>query len=174
MNGNISKRKKGQTLIETMVALSVLMVGMMGILGLLSRSFAISNLVSDSYTATYLAAEGIEVTKNLLDHNVMKLASTEWNAGFAINGEYEVDSTSQILVSSVGGCRILFDANTNLYGCSLGTPTKFRRKIVVESIDSNHLKINSIVTWSTSGGITGVPISSEINLEDHFFNPRSQ
>ena len=52
----------------------------------------------------------------------------------------------------------------------------FKNIGIIELVDSNpdHLKVNSLVLWGSSGGITGSPIFSEVNLEDHFFNLRNE
>ncbi len=179
------KKRKGQTLVETIVALSVLMMGLMGLIALLTRSFAISNFVSDNYAATYLAAEGIEVVKNLIDHNIaeglISGSTVAWNEGLVGNCPCEIE-WSDITLSSAGTPRkLLLNTVTGLYSYDVGgMPTKFVRTIYIESIadDPNdptrqdHLRVNSIVAWTSSGGITGVPIVSEVNLEDHFFNPK--
>jgi len=53
-----------------MIALSILVFSFLGLWGLLARSYAITRIVSDDYIGTYLAAEGIEIVKNLIDYNV--------------------------------------------------------------------------------------------------------
>ena len=167
------KNVKGQTLVETIVALAVLMMGLMGILALLTRSFAISNFVSDSYIATYLASEGIEVVKSLIDHNGMQ-GGVAWNEGLVGNCPCEVEWSSTSLLSPPTGQTLLLDITTGLYSYQAGgTPTKFVRTIEVVDVDADHLKVNSVVEWRSSGGITGLPILSEVNLENHFFNLRN-
>lgn len=166
------QRSVGQTLVETMIALSVLVVGLMSLIGLLSRSFAISNIVSDNYAATYLAAEGIEVVKSLIDHNIAVGTSTAWNAGLGgcHPGLCEVEWNS-LSMSSESGRKLSLDVDTGLYSYQPGVRTRFTRTIAIELIDSDHIKVNSLVTWVGSGGVTGIPIQSEVNIEDHFFNP---
>ncbi len=79
--------ENGQSLIETVVALSVLVVGLLGIVVLLNNSLGLNRVTADNYTATYLAAEGIEVIKNLIDANI--IARCPWNSGFTA-GSFEV------------------------------------------------------------------------------------
>ena len=61
------KDRKGNLLIESIVAISVIVISFLGILSLLSRSLGINKDVSYKFIATYLAAEGIEITKSLID-----------------------------------------------------------------------------------------------------------
>ena len=53
-----------------MVAITVLTVGFLGISSLLSQSLALNRVTTNEITATYLASEGIEIAKNLIDHDV--------------------------------------------------------------------------------------------------------
>ncbi|MEK7507620.1 MAG: prepilin-type N-terminal cleavage/methylation domain-containing protein [Patescibacteria group bacterium] len=169
----VLKKQKGQSLVETIVALSVLMMGFMGLLALLTRSLAISNFVSENYIATYLAAEGIEVVRNLLDHNKMD-PFVPWNDGFS-NGDFEVEFKPDWLdvsLVSPSDRKLKLDTRTGLYSYSGDVSTKFVRVVSIELIDPGHLKVSSVVRWDSSGGITGIPIHSEVNLEDRFFDPR--
>lgn len=181
--------RKGQSLIEAMVALSVLTVGFLGIISLLSSSFFYGRDISDTMKATYLASEGIELTKNLIDHDVTLNAEGlggGWGACFALSPggssrAFEMDyttvcdddSTSNQPLSYSGGRPLLFDPNAHLYGYTVlanMVQTGFVRKIVLaESNDGEEITVNSIVTWTTGF------IAHSVNLEDHFYNwqPRS-
>ena len=161
--------RKAQSLIETMVGLGVLTVGLLGLIALLSRSLGLSNYVSENYIATYLAAEGIEITKNILDHNAKVGGITAWNSGF-FNGDFEADWLSESLSLQGVPRPLLLDPVSGLYSYQIGgTQTKFFRTIHVELVDINHLKINSIVVWATSQGIVGLSGNAQVNVEDHFF-----
>ncbi|OGZ52955.1 MAG: hypothetical protein A3B25_00275 [Candidatus Ryanbacteria bacterium RIFCSPLOWO2_01_FULL_48_26] len=165
-------KRKGQSLVETIVALSVLVVGFMGLITLLSRSFAISNFVSENYVATYLAAEGIEVVRDLIEHNYRAGGLIAWNEGLIGKCPCEVEWSNTYLSPELGGTLFL-DIATGLYDYdSRGVSTKFTRTIYIDSsLGPDRLRITSAVKWDSSGGITGVPIHSEVNLEDHFFDP---
>jgi hypothetical protein len=62
--------RKGQTIIEALVALSILTIGLIGVLTLLSHSLYLQRVTADQVKGTYLAAEGIEIAKSLIDNNV--------------------------------------------------------------------------------------------------------
>ena len=59
--------RRGQTLVEALVALSILTTGFFGIVSLLTKSFQLNRTTMNDTQATYLAAEGIEIAKNLID-----------------------------------------------------------------------------------------------------------
>lgn len=157
--------RRGQTIVEAIVAVSTLLTGFLGIFTLLGTSLHNSRIVSDNTAATYLAAEGIEVVKNILDHNVIMGAS--WSSGFS-PGDFEDDYTSTVLSPYVGtGRNLSFNTATNLYGYGGGdTQTTFKRRIRIAFYGSDEIGINSIVSWTT--GRT----QSSVNLEDHFLNWR--
>jgi hypothetical protein len=174
-NKKISKSAKssGQALVEVMVAVAILTVGFLGIVTLLSRALALNRVVADNYVATYLAAEGIEITKNIIDSNTIQ--GLPWNTGNGVSGctgstkvggcEVDLESVS---MRGYTGQPLDFDPNTNLYDYSgSATPTSFRRRITIDLVGQNELKVESTVTWITRGGGT-----SEVVLEDHFHNWR--
>ncbi len=154
--------KKGQLLIESGVAISILVVGLLGIFGLLSRSLSLNNVVSSQYIASNLAAEGIEVVKNLIDANIIQYKP--WNQGFS-SGSYEVAFDSLVLASNQNRF-LLFDSSANTYNYQTGQATPYKRTIQITNIGSDEIKVNSIVSWQIHGG------SYSVNLEDHFFNWR--
>lgn len=172
-----TKNKKGQALVEVMVAVAILTVGFLGIVTLLSRALALNRVVADNYTATYLAAEGIEVTKNIIDGNTIQGGSGFWSSGNGVNkcdGDIETGiNACQVQYDSVElqsstDQPLNFDENTKLYDYSgNASPTSFRRWVTIELVNQNELKVKCRVTWITRGGGT-----SEITLEDHFYNWR--
>jgi len=170
--------KAGYLIIEMMIGISIAVVGLLGILTLLSRSMSLNRVLSEQFIASYLAAEGIEITKNLIDANIIQ--SNPWNEGFT-NGSFEADYTSLSLASNQNQ-PILFDSANNFYSYQSGNPTPFTRIINIEFINieligspligspfigSEEMKVNSIVRWTTRGGG-----KFEVNLEDHFLNWR--
>ncbi len=165
--------KRGYLLIESMVAITVIVVGLLGIFALLSRSLSLNRVINDRYVASYLAAEGIEIIKNLIDNNV--LAGDAWNKNLN-EGNYQFDYSTAILPASCGGiCDKVFywDAGQKIYGLDpTGQKTNFVRKISIKPIAdqsglTQSLQVNSVVDWKTRGGA-----SFSINLEDHFYNYR--
>lgn len=174
MNNNLEKENKAKTdngylLMEVMVAISLLTIGFLAVLSLVSNSISLNRVVSDQFTANYLAMEGIEIVKNLIDSNYLN--GNPWNFGFT-SGSYEVDYQSSGLEANLSR-RLLFDSVSGFYDYGGDSQTPFRRRIVISYPDcpapncENHIKVNSIVNWTGRGGG-----NFEVNLEDHFFNWR--
>ena len=163
INDYRKKLNNGYILIEAIIGISIAIIGILGILGLLSRSASLNRVVTDQFIGNYLAAEGIEITKNLIDGNVIQ--EKPWNQNFA-TGNFETDYSSLILEPNQNR-QILFDPADKLYSYKAGNPTNFIRTINIELIGSDEIKVNSVVKWVTRGGGR-----FEVNLEDHFFNWR--
>jgi type II secretory pathway pseudopilin PulG len=153
--------QKGYLLIESVVAITLLIVGFLGMLALLSNSIALNRVVNDQFIGNYLAMEGVEVIKNLIDGNIIQ--GKPWNENIN-NGDFEVSYASSQLEPDQRR-RLLFDSANNKYNYQTGTQTAFIRVVSIEFIDANEVKVNSIVKWSGRGGG-----KFEINLENHFFN----
>ncbi|HUX36098.1 MAG TPA: prepilin-type N-terminal cleavage/methylation domain-containing protein [Candidatus Paceibacterota bacterium] len=163
IRANIFSRR-GQTLIEALVALTLLSVGFLSIFALLGRSMSSGRASAESYTATYLAAEGIEVARNLIDANgIQKLP---WNNGFTTQGDYEIEYNSNSLLADQNRF-LTYDPTTNIYNYSGTVTTPFKRIIRVTPVGSDEIMINSIVNWTSqgSGNFT-------VNLEDNFLKWR--
>jgi len=161
------QENSGQLLIEAMVGISIATVGLLGIVGLVSRSASLNRVVSNQFIATYLASEGIEIAKNLIDNNIVQ--SNSWNSGFTTAGSFNIDYKSLNLqdVPFAENRALLFDPATGLYSYQKGDPTPFIRIINIEPIGSDEIKVNSVVNWIDRGGA-----KFSVNLEDHFFNWR--
>lgn len=167
--------RKGQSLVELIAALGVLTVGFLGIVTLLSRSFFLSRVTADEITGTYLASEGIEITKNLIDHDVYaSLASPPVGSGWGScfgggGGDFEFDYTTTNCPPGIySGTHLRFDPATHRYGYGSSggsTITGFTREIRISVPSATEIVVNSIVRWST-----GPLASQSINLEDHFYH----
>lgn len=157
--------RQGQALVELMVAVSVLVVGFLSITSLLSRSLALNRVIAENYTATYLASEGIEVVKNLIDANIVQ--KLPWNNSFA-NGDYELDYRTILgNLQQSQGRKLSFDPTSHRYSYGVGGPTPFIRTVNINLISPNEIRVISTVNWISRGNAT-----FSVKLEDHFFNWR--
>jgi Tfp pilus assembly protein PilV len=155
--------RNGQALVESIVALSVLTVGLLGIITLLSQSLGLNRSVSENYVASYLSAEAIEVVKNIIDMN--QIQGRAWNDGLD-NGTYEVIYDGTSLMANQD--RFLrYEPATNLYGYSGSQQTPFKRTVTITRVSGEELRVVARTTWTTRGAG-----SFEIILEDHFFKWR--
>ena len=163
---------KGQMLIELMVALGVLTIGFLGMVSLLSKAVGLNRTISENYQATYLATEGVEIIKNLLDANLLQGQS--WNLGFGTDKIYEVQfDTSwasgkepKEILNNSDVRKIKMDGD-GFFNYTDGIDTPFTRKIFTKLVGSYEVQVNSVVSWTSRGGG-----QFETNIEDHFYNWR--
>jgi len=158
------RKNKGYILIEAIIAITIAVVGLLGIFSLLSRSLSLNRVVADRIVASYLAAEGIEIVKNFIDNNI--LAGKPWNEGLS-TGVYEADYTDMGLVPATGRF-INLNTETGAYGYAELVPTLIKRTIVIRnSSDGEVITVGSRASWTTRGGG-----KFDINLEEHLFHWR--
>lgn len=173
--------RSGQSIIEAMVAISILTVGLVGILTLLNKSFQLTRDDNDETTATYLASEGIEVAKNLIDYGVyLGIASNGTVGGWGYcfsegSGHYQLDyetydcDAGAIPFSETPYAAPIYQAKFGRAGSyaddsSIGPKTIFSRDIYI-GINGDEIDVSSTVLWTDS---LGIPES--VNLEDSFYN----
>lgn len=170
--------RRGQTLVEALIALSILTVGFIGIVFLLTKSFQLNRTVTDETQATYLAAEGIEVTKSLIDHDVysgIAVGANDFGKCFPLSGfyypiDYTTTDCSKLQFSSSQppkpDTELYFSPTTHLFSAFDplgGITTDFTRTIHVAN-NGTSLDVQSIVTWASGD------LSNTITLEDVFYD----
>lgn len=160
-----SCEESGQTLVELMVAMSVVTIGLLGVFAVLSQSLGLNRIVANQYTATGLAAEGIEITKNIADSNI--LAGRPWNEGLNADGSFGVSYNGSALERGLAQQELKFDSASGIYSYQSGVDTSFKRIITLNNINANEIKVSSKVEWTDRGGR-----SFSVNLEDRLFNWR--
>ena len=157
---------KGYFLIELMIAISILTVGFLGFITLVSRAISTNRVISDYLTANYLAAEGIELIKNVIDTNYSR--GNLWYQGLDIVGNYEMDYNDATPNAVTGtGNFLRHDSTSGFYNYNIGNSTPFKRIISIDYPSADQMKVKLTVTWISRGGGT-----MTIYLEDYFFNWR--
>jgi prepilin-type N-terminal cleavage/methylation domain-containing protein len=81
MQTYFKQKNKGFTLLETLVAIALLSLSVGAAMGIAQRSLFSANLTKNQATATYLAAEGLELVRNIRDTqaiDVSKNPTHDW------------------------------------------------------------------------------------------------
>lgn len=151
---------KGFTLLETIVAVGVIMVGLIAVLVLINGSLFYVSLIKDRLVAAHLNSEGLEVVRNIRDNNWLQ--NLAWNNGLS-DGDYNVAYNS-LSLSPYADTELLIDASSGLYNYSSGSPSGFKRKISIANLSSYELRVISTVTWQRKG------INYTNSAEEHLFN----
>jgi len=175
-----SARCSGFTLIETLVAVTILTLTIAGPLYTASRALVAAETARDQLTASYLAQEGVEYVRMMRDTEFLSayrvgginISSTAWTnflTGSDAASITQCRSTACTLdpartMGSGGGfslqpcsgaaCTPLYLANgiyTQQSGLVGAVQTPFTRTIQTTSISADDEKVASTVTWSFHG-----------------------
>src|SRR5437868_4954462 len=152
--------RSGQSLVEALIAIGVLVMGFMGILTLVNQSAGLTRVVANNFIGSYLAAEGIEVIKSLQDSNYLQgrpfyegFTSCS-NANDPCEWEVQWDSKWENYrpgghPPAYGGNTLNYDPNQDIYSYGGGIPTSFKRKVtvVLSGSPANELTVSSRVLW---------------------------
>jgi len=171
--------KKGFTLVEALVAISILIIGILSAFILVSRSLYTFPFIQDRLTASFLVQEGIELVRNIRDSNFIKKAKGE-NISWDSNLSPKCYTIEPVIGSSSNNIRLndinetncecknstplKFDDSRNFYNYQDGEETNFKRVIQIEKISENEIKVTSTVCFKTKN------IDFTVSAEDHLFN----
>lgn len=176
---NKTLKYQGFTLLETLVAISILVTAIVGPLTLAAQTIRSQQVAKDNLIAANLAQEGIELIRNYRSNNVLRLRkelldggsgilADRWMEGmnecFNVSGcgidIWYVDNPALPSCSNVllNNCALYFDSSLNLnvhapcVGCM---QTEFRRVVRIQDIgavSNQEVRVRVMVSWS---GILG-------------------
>jgi len=166
----LKKKKygKGFALIETIVAIAVLVGGIAGPMTIAARSIAAAQHAKNHIIASFLAEEGIEYIRNTRDTN--SIIGALWLDGLSecMSGVCKVDSPLGEISSCFGGVcqKMRFDKTSGRYGYDSGwTESGFTRSISITDISANkEAKISVTISWPQN------KITRNLTVEERIFN----
>lgn len=97
------KKNKGFSLIETVVAVTLMSIAIIGPMTLSAQSIRATREARLQLTATHLAEEGVEIVHNIRDNNSAEDLSSnrvEWMSGSALHTQLQIINQC----SQAGGC----------------------------------------------------------------------
>ena len=162
LKNNPSKKfstNTGFTLIEALVAISILMVAVVAPITIAQKGLSSAIYTKNQMIASYLAQDGIEYVKNKRDENILlnKTTPTDWLEGLgnclnsnicAVDTKYE--SIGRIIELETQVLKREKDINDKFefYGYDTGDETSFTRSVNIQEIilDQEAL-INVVVRW---------------------------
>lgn len=147
---------KGFTLIETLVAVTVIAIAIVGPFFAVQTALTASYTSRDQLIAASLAQEGVEYIRHVRDNNF--LASRSWL--FGLNscrpGPCVVDATQNTISSTVTP---LYLSSTNIYTQQVtGTQTRFTRTVQIVDISATEVRVTVTVSWNSHGATRSVQI----------------
>ena len=145
------ERERGFTLIEALVAISILLFAIAGPLTIASRGVLSSNVARDQTTAFYLAQEAIEYVRNTRDENSLRALS--WLTGLSncvAPSACNIDAKNKTVSVCSGQCATLLLDSNHFYNNLSGNPTLFRRTVSITSLNAVEAAISVTVSWQPS------------------------
>jgi len=159
---NVKMKNTGFTLLEVMVAISILSLGVAGALTLIQKTVAFTSLTTSRVVAAHLLQEGIEIVRNIRDKSWLE--GEEWGGGIQ-TGDREADYKSKNLNQTYLGRYLNID-DQGFYSYSAGTPTKFKRKITISKPTSDVIEVFVEIQWQEKG--ESYSLSGQENLYNWF------
>ena len=162
---NFSKNNLGGfTLVEALVAISVLTAAMTPLFAQVQASLRLSRTINQNLTASMLAQEGIELVRGIRDDN--------WFQG----NPYDQD-----LTGCAGGCHLQYDDDvlssgagpqleldpSGRYRYGGGIQTPYTREIIITTESdgtTDFLRVTSTVTWDVRSN------TRQVVVEDFLFD----
>lgn len=167
----------GFTLLETLVAISILVTAIVGPLALAAQTIRSQQVSKDNLVAANLAQEGIELIRNYRSNNVLRLRKELRDDGSGTLAERWMDGMGECFNASgcgvdvlyvdspalpscsnvlLNNCALYFDSSLNLNihePCADCPQTAFRRVVRVENIvPDQEVRVRVTISWS---GILG-------------------
>ena len=160
---NTTKKGEGFTLIEMTITIFIVSIGLLGVYGVFARFVSQISLASSRLTAVYLAQEGIEITRNIRDNNLLEgedysrgLDDCDTDDGKFCEIDYD-DAALTTYLNSYEGTFLNIDSNNYYSYNSTLNPTKFKRKInmkifqIMAGEANDEVKVSVSVQWEEKG-----------------------
>ena len=167
---NKTKFLTGFTLIETFVAITVLIISIVGPFTLVMKSLAVSKATKGQITAMYLAQEAVEYTRNIRDENI--LTGNNWLmdlrecVGEGSKCKMNTPQHREVTSCGVGDCPPLkFHPTTKIYGYDDGGDSVFIRTVEINEITTN-IEVIITVTMKWQEG----PRERDFVVTEHLLN----
>ena len=169
-----SKTKKGFTLLETLVAISVLLFVIIGPMTIAQKGVQNAYFANEQLTAIFLAQEAIEAVRELRDAEALDVytgidtETSDWvPAGCGTECAYDV--VNNRFESCSEGCVLKVDTNGNYNYEPGGTLSPFARKITIGAVVGGGVLVSVDVSWATQilGGATK-HVTLQTWIYDHY------
>jgi type II secretory pathway pseudopilin PulG len=174
-HGLDSTRSAGFTLVETIIAIAILVTAVGGVLSSVSRSISAGSVATNQMTAIYLAQEAIEAARWVRDSKKVAGSGGSWLQGISqcLGSGCSVDVSDWVAGPDLqSGCsqgdacsRLQRHSASGLYGHQSGAgwnDTVFLRHLLLESVESHEQRLTATVTWTQRGTTRNIVLRENI------------
>ena len=169
----LRKLSAGFTLIETLVAIAILLIAVVAPIAIAGNALSATFLARDQMIATHLAGEAFEIVRQVRDTNIMKGSPAKWDdnigAGSCELGDSNACAVGVLnmsdgslastpFIKKCAGNSLCSQYNVRIlngiYGnadnsATWGESTRFTRKVETKVINNKHLRVIVTMTWTT-------------------------
>lgn len=168
---NTYSESNGFSLVETLVAIAILLIAVVGPISIIGNSLHQIYYAKDEMLAINLAQEGIEMVRQKRDSNMLAnevpATVTAWDSGITA-GTYTVDAPSFSIIACATCDTKVYKNSSGFY--SQGTQgvgsveTQFtgRTIVITDVVAGREKRIASTVTWKTGGDIRSIVVTEYI------------
>ena len=157
--------QKGFSVLEVMLAFSVITVGLLGVSSLAIQNAQVQSISKNYLVASMLAQEGLELVRNVRDTNFFRAdQSYDWEYGQGANsatdivqdGNYAIDYNLAIdsMPNDLTSDRTRLYLNGGRYTHQTGagsSNTPYRRLIFVTDHNPDYVEVRVAISWSERG-----------------------
>ena len=141
------KNQRGFSLLEVTVAISLILIGLIGVISLSLQNIKTQNINGNTFIASQLAKEGIELIRNKRDSNWFD--KKLWNDSLA-SGKYKIDYEGNFSpVASINEANLKI--NKDGYNSIKGDDSIFDRMIEINNDNPDYLDVKCTVRWQEKG-----------------------
>jgi hypothetical protein len=148
------QNNKGFTLIETFVAITVLLTAIAGPLTIASKGLSSALIARDQMTAFYLGQDAVEYIRHYKDTN--SLQGESWLSGLeaCTNQLCRVDTKEDEMTSCGATCpRLRYNPSNGFFSYGLGDETNFTREVKITPASEDYEALIEVtVRWTAVGG----------------------
>lgn len=166
---NKTKAHKGFTLVETLVAITVLLTAVVGPLTIATNSLNSTQIAKNQLIANLLSQEGIELFRGKRDTNI--LAGDDWLTSMSFCSSVDgcsIDVINRTILACSSSCDPLsYNTSSFLYGYGTGgnwESTIFTRTIKYKPQSSTEIRVISQIEWPSRSG------TKTLTLEESMYN----
>jgi len=172
--------QKGFSLVETLVAIAILLIAVLAPMRIVAQSIKASVFSREQLTAVFLAQEGLESMRRLRDNSAISGSDTwEWYDSVIPNAcknatgcSYDV-SLDSFVACSGSNCRFYFDEDASSgvfysHHSDVGEQALFERVITITEQSSGEVLVTSVVSWESSVLRDTISVTLETKIFDQY------
>ncbi len=174
------KRVAGFTLVETLIALSIFTLSLLGLVVISSQGISGTNFARDQLMASYLAQEGIEYVRAIRDSEYIADPAISFEQIFSVTHPLGNCANKNCGIAYSGGqlktkkclnniCEVLYRDSQGYYNYTALGNTGFTRTVRIDLADpgnnqlsADEVRVTSTVSWNVGLSTKSVTLTENL------------